>query len=49
MELTNSYMYVVKCIDKFTRLKKEQYIKEKLKDDKKDKIKELNKKIKEKK
>ena len=97
MELTNSYMYVVKCIDntlytgyttdlvrrikahnnkkgakytrvrvpvslvyyeeftskseatkaesafkKFTRLKKEQYIKEKLKDDKKDKIKELN-------
>ena len=104
MELTNSYMYVVKCIDntlytgyttdlvrrikahnnkkgakytrvrvpvslvyyeeftskseatkaesafkKFTRLKKEQYIKEKSKDDKKDKIKELNKKIKEKK
>lgn len=34
---------------KFTRLQKEQYIKEKLKDDKKDKIKELNKKIKEKK
>lgn len=104
MELTNSYMYVVKCIDntlytgyttdlvrrikahnnkkgakytrvrvpvslvyyeeftskseatkaesafkKFTRLQKEQYIKENLKDDKKDKIKELNKKIKEKK
>ena len=34
---------------KFTRQQKEQYIKEKLKDDKKDKIKELNKKIKEKK
>ena len=104
MELTNSYMYVVKCIDntlytgyttdlvrrikahnnkkgakytrvrvpvtlvyyeefasksdatkaesafkKFTRQQKDQYIKEKLQEYKKDKIKELNKKIKEKK
>ena len=104
MELTNSYMYVVKCVDntlytgyttdlvrrikahnnkkgakytrvrvpvtliyyeefgtkseatkaenafkKFTRQQKEQYIIEKLQEDKKNKIKELNKKIKEKK
>lgn len=104
MELTNSYMYVVKCVDntlytgyttdlvrrikahnnkkgakytrvrvpvtliyyeefgtkseatkaesafkKFTRQQKERYIIEKLQEDKKNKIKELNKKIKEKK